>query len=136
MDYMRRLFNRYNIKMYQDDIEIDFKTLNKLETIDLERQKSESRCKGYYKSSGIRCKTKLHGGQEYCSSHRDQRVEEYELPKVETIMYDPPSQCNLEQIVIDNKIYYLDRSTNELYKDDHYAGQYDSTTTTRIVQQA
>ena len=135
MDYVRSLFNKYNIKMYQDDTLIDFKTLSKLETIELERQKSESRCKGYYKSSGTRCKTKVHSNQEYCSSHRDQGVEEYELPEVETVSYEAPSQCNLELIVIENKVYYLDRMTNELYKDNHYAGQYDSTSITQIVQQ-
>jgi hypothetical protein len=123
MEYIRGIFKRYNIKMYRNNTEIDFETIKKLEMIENEKQANANRCKGYYKTTGLRCKTRVE--TDYCNVHKMQQTQSYELPEIETVSYRIPLQSELDQVVIDNRVYYLDRSSNELYKNNNYIGRYD-----------
>jgi hypothetical protein len=128
MEYISELFERLDIKMYKDSEEIDFSTLCRMEKIDIEKRKSDTRCRGHYKTSGERCRRKVKG---YCDKHKKQEMKvKVSLPLVEVEYKESKNKSELEckNIVIDNLIYNVYVESREVYRNNVYIGKYDGET--------
>jgi hypothetical protein len=133
MECTREIFERLDIRICTSELDIiSYSTFEKMMMIDKEKRESDNRCKGYYKKSGERCRTRING---YCKKHiNKEKSLDYskpiQLPLVETeteIEIEIEIEKNRENYsnkIINNLIYKVYENSGHVYKDDIYIGKY------------